>query len=265
MVGIQHATDHRALVRIEDIDPTEDPASIRAIADYLYSENVPFSLAVIPRFTDPFGSWGPAITIDLDDSPEVVSALNYAVSKGGTIIMHGYTHQYGMVANPTNGVSGVDSEFYIQQTVAGGDVVDVGPVPEDSVSWAQNRIDSGVDILNQSGFSRPAIWETPHYLASDLDHQVFAANFDTSYERFTNTYFPYVINKSVYGGRVIPENLGYLSFGVLTPQLLINRSDKNLAICPVSGLAAGAHTVGGQVADNAGNTTPVSFEFLVMP
>ncbi len=230
MLGIQHAASHKALVRIEDIDATEDPARIRAIADYLYSESVPFSLAVIPSFRDPLGAWGPPMTKEIYQSPELVSALNYAVTKGGTIIMHGYTHQYGTVANPTNGVSGVDSEFYIQQTDATGQINDIGPVPEDSPAWVQGRIDSGLGILQTAGFARPRIWETPHYLAADADYPVFTSNFDAIYERFDYIYFPYIINRTEYGGRLIPENLGYISGTDSPPSLLINRAGKNLAI-----------------------------------
>ncbi len=230
MVGIQHAVSHRAMVRIEDVDPTEDPAKIRAIADYLSSQNVPFSLAVIPRFTDPLGAWGPVMTLDLDQSPDLVSALSYAQSKGGTLIMHGYTHQYGAVANPTNGVTGVDCEFYIQQADSGGNIIVASPVPEDSTAWAQGRIDGSATIFNRAGFPRPFIWETPHYLASNLDEQVFSDSFGVVYERFANAYFPYTINRTVYGSRLIPENLGYIEPGVISAQTIINRADKNLVV-----------------------------------
>lgn len=230
MLDIEHATNHKALVRIEDIDPTEDPIRIRAIADYLNSENVPFSLAVIPRFTDPLGAWGTPQTIDLYEKPDLVSALNYAVSRGGTIIMHGYTHQYGVVANPTNGVTGVDSEFFIQKIDGSGNISDEGPVPEDSINWVQGRIDSGVGILSQAGFPRPFIWETPHYLASDLDNKVFSDNFRVVYQRNSDIYFPYVINKTVHGTTLLPENLGYIEPGVIKPQTLINRADKELVV-----------------------------------
>lgn len=230
MVGIDHATSHRALVRIEDIDYLEDPARIRAIANYLSSQNVPFALGVTPRFADPFGAWGPPQTLDISDNPELVSALNYAVSKGGTIVMHGFTHQYDGFANPYNGVTGLDSEFYIQQIDSFGNIYNISPVPEDSTEWVQGRIDSGLDIFAKAGLPRPLIWETPHYLASDLDHQVFSSNFSISYDRFANTYFPFVINRSIYGSKVIPENLGYLSPGLTTPSMLISRADKNLVI-----------------------------------
>jgi len=230
MVGVPHSVGHKALVRIEDVNPSDDPAAIRAIADYLYSQNVPFSIGVTPRFADPLGAWGPPGNIDLADRPALVSALNYAVSKGATIIMHGYTHQYDSIANPTNGVTGVDCEFYLEHLDTFGNIVFGGAVPEDSAAWAQGRVDSSAALFAQAGLPRPGIWETPHYLASDVDYQVFSDDFGILYERFANTHFPYVINRTVYGSRLIPENLGYLSPGIITPQTIINRADRYLAI-----------------------------------
>lgn len=230
MVGIDHPESHRAMVRIEDVDPTEDPARVRAIADYLESEGVPFSLAVIPRFEDPLGAWGAPRSIGMSERPELVSALNYAVAKGGTIILHGYTHQYGSTANPWNGVTGVDSEFYIQGRDGAGNVVSVGPVPEDSVPWAEGRIDAGLAELEVAGLPRPLVWETPHYLASDLDNQVFAARFGVVYQRFADAYFPYVIEQSVYGSRVLPENMGFVDATLAPPQVMIGRAERNLAV-----------------------------------
>ena len=46
---------HRALVRIEDVGPDADPAELRAVADYLSSKKVPFTVAVYPRYRDPKG------------------------------------------------------------------------------------------------------------------------------------------------------------------------------------------------------------------
>src|SRR5260370_40828825 len=46
---------HLGLVRLEDVNPTTDPAILMQIADYLSSQNVPFSVNVIPQYTDPNG------------------------------------------------------------------------------------------------------------------------------------------------------------------------------------------------------------------
>lgn len=229
MVDLQHPAEHKALVRIEDIDAYEDPAKVRAIADYLNSQGVPFSLGVIPRFTDPLGVLGPPSTIDIDTKPELISALRYAISKGGTVVLHGYTHQYDTVANPTNGLTGEDAEFYIESIDGGGNLIYVSPVPEDSVSWVQDRIDNGRAIFTRAGLPQPQIWETPHYIASDLDYQVFGSNFSAVYQSFDN-FFPYPLHRTVYGSPLIPENLGYISPPGLTSQMVINLADKNLGI-----------------------------------
>src|SRR5207248_6421115 len=48
---------HRALVRLEDINPTNDPAQLRAAADWLASQGVPFGFGVSPRYLDPTGHY----------------------------------------------------------------------------------------------------------------------------------------------------------------------------------------------------------------
>ena len=42
----------------------------------------------------------------------MVGALKYMQTHGGTLLEHGYTHQFGNVANPYDGVSANDFEFY---------------------------------------------------------------------------------------------------------------------------------------------------------
>ena len=134
----QAATRHRALARIEDVGPDSDPAELRAVTDYLYAEKVPFSVAVYSRYRNPKGvnTGGKAEDYSLASKPLVVSALKYMQSKGGTLIMHGYTHQYGNVANPYDGVSANDFEFYAAHIDANNNVIYDGPVPTDSAAYA---------------------------------------------------------------------------------------------------------------------------------
>ncbi|MFG2039257.1 DUF2334 domain-containing protein [Dactylosporangium sp. NPDC048998] len=90
------AARHRALVRIEDVGPDADPAELRAVTDYLYGKRIPFTVAVYSRYRDPKGvnNNGKAQDYTLQQRPLVVSALKYMQSKGGTLLMHGYTHQH---------------------------------------------------------------------------------------------------------------------------------------------------------------------------
>ncbi len=230
MLGVTPPNTKRAICRIEDVDATADPAQLRAIADYLYSKNVPFAVSVIPVYNDPLGYWngGVAESARLSREPQVVDALKYMVSKGGKIVLHGYTHQYDSTPNPYNGVTGDDFEFYRLQLDAGGSTVYVGPVPGDSSKWAGDRVRNGLRELRAAGLTAVA-WETPHYAASAADYKAFASIMPTTIQRvlyfdlrlpaagfkgdgeptyFGGQFFPYVINNDLYGQKVLPENLG---------------------------------------------------------
>ena len=142
LLNISHPESHQALLRIEDVSPLADPELLRAIADYLNSQNVPFLVCVIPEYRDPLGTYNGGVpkTVKLEDSPAVVDALRYMVARGGQIVLHGLTHQYDTVVNPYSGVSAEDYEFYRVTLDAGGKVVLQGPVTEDSAAWARERV-----------------------------------------------------------------------------------------------------------------------------
>ena len=105
---------HLALVRLEDVNGTSSPAQIDAITSYLSSQGVPFSINVIPQYLDPNGvnNNGVPVSQSIGQSPSMVAALRNAEAHGATLIQEGYTHQYSNVANPYDGVSGDDAEFY---------------------------------------------------------------------------------------------------------------------------------------------------------
>jgi uncharacterized protein YdaL len=221
----------RALVRIEDVGADASPTRLRAIADYLYSKHVPFSVAVIPFYVDPNGTYNNGVPVQrhLYQSSGVVNALRYMQARGGTLLMHGYTHQYSNVANPYSGASGDDFEFYRAHISPDNYVTYDSPVAEDSALWAQGRIASGQQEFAQAGFAVPNIFEAPHYAASAIDYQVFQPAFTARYDRglyaagwcpngtcgsgipdYTRIYgqfYPYLV-RDIYGSVVIPEQLG---------------------------------------------------------
>ncbi len=247
-------TRHRALVRIEDVGPDADPAELRAVADYLYSQRVPFTVAVYPRYRDPNGvnNGGRAEDYTLRQRPRVVRALRYMQARGGTLLMHGYTHQYGNVANPYDGVSGNDFEFYAAHVDAADQVIYDGPVPGDSATWAAGRVTAGLREFSRAGLAQPTIFEFPHYAGSDADYRAVAARFGTRYERglyFPGTlsggtpdyarmvgqFFPYTV-RDVYGTAVVPENIGnvepepYNTHPARLPADLLASAQRNLAV-----------------------------------
>lgn len=219
------AERHRAVLRLEDVNPLSSPARLRDIADSLAKRGVPFSVAVIPVFTDPRGaqSGGRPVRVRLEDAPEVVAALRYMLAHGGSLVLHGYTHQYGAVTNPYSAVSGADFEFYRAHVDERDHVQLDGPVAEDSEAWATERIDNALAEVAKAGLPRPLMFEYPHYAGSPVDSRAIARKIDASFQRevfFAGTLsgkedtqhslallFPFVV-KDIYGWRVVPENLG---------------------------------------------------------
>jgi uncharacterized protein YdaL len=245
---------HRAMVRLEDVGPDADPQDLIDAADYLSSQGVPFSFGVYSVYKDPNNVNGRGTTIRMRDAKDVVAAINYMISKGGTMIMHGYTHQYEALANPYNGISGDDFEFFTAHVDAENYVRFDGPVPNDSATWALGRVDAAAAELKAARLPQPTIFEFPHYAGSGVDYRAIRTRFTTRYERslyFTGAltggpdgtdvskmvgqFFPYVVN-DVYGSKVLPENLGNYEpteenhHPPRSPQQIIETAKRNLAV-----------------------------------
>ncbi|HUI29192.1 MAG TPA: DUF2334 domain-containing protein [Candidatus Acidoferrales bacterium] len=196
----EHNEFHPALIRIEDVHPMEDPDNIRKISDLLYSEGVPFLIAVVPFYIDPSDNE----RVALSDKPDMVDALRYAEAHGATIVMHGDTHQY-------HGVTASDFEFW--------DEAGNRPIRDDNAGYVQQKLETGIEELMRNGVY-PLAWETPHYGASEVDYAAIAKVFSTTVEQRIvmndldySQFFPYEIYQDMYGEKIIPENLGYVPLG----------------------------------------------------
>lgn len=231
---------HVALVRLEDVNATSDPTALDNVTRYLASQGVPFSVNVIPEYTDPNGYYNDGIpfTETLAQAPALVKALKYAEANGGSLNEEGYTHQYSNVDNPYDGVSGDDAEFYRAQCTTTQNppytyvspcqntdwVTWENPVPGDSQSWALSRVQAGQALFTAAGLTPPTIWVTPHYFASVADYNAIDSVIKTRYEReifvsgqlsgqplnygrIFGQFFPYQVY-DLYGEKIIPENLG---------------------------------------------------------
>nr|WP_272881671.1 polysaccharide deacetylase family protein [Fundidesulfovibrio soli] len=217
------AEKHQAVLRIEDVHTHQDPAQLRAIADYLHSRKIPFAISVIPQYEDPRHVYEKPYSSTWSDVPEVLAAVQYMTRRGGRVIMHGYTHQYSNAKNPETGVSADDWEFYRVTRKADGSTRYVGFIPEDSEQWATDRLTQGLSLLKKSNLY-PVAWLTPHYLASPTDYAVFNRFFPLALDRgvyfvqdsngkyqFREQYAPYTIDRDAYGTKRLPETCNYIS------------------------------------------------------
>lgn len=221
------ATSHRALVRLEDVSAVTTVSSMKSLTDYLFSKRVPFSIATIPLYKDPLGAYNGGVpqTIHLAQATGLKQALNYALARGGKIVMHGYTHQYNSVPNTENAVSANDYEFWYKPQER--------PVDEDSTPWAAGRLSAGLLELSQNGYT-PFAWEAPHYQSSPLAMKAVPPLFKKTYQRVVyytsdtpnvnanvpnkdfevGQFFPYIIKSDYYGQLVLPENLGNVEYNI---------------------------------------------------
>ncbi|MBC6981291.1 DUF2334 domain-containing protein [Caulobacter sp. 17J80-11] len=243
---------HRALVRIEDVGPEADPDRLRRIADLLFAEGVPFQVAVYDTYRDPMGrfSGGRPTSFTLKDRPLVVQALRYMVASGGTLVMHGHTHQTDVRPNPFGEVSGGDYEFYGATADAGGRMTLDGPLPDDDESAWQARLDEGLEVWRRAGLARPRIFTTPHYAASPAAYAAIGSRLPVQYEQVNyfpgeragrpdlrrpfHQFVPYPV-RDIRGAVVVPENLGrpapdQAAAGGRTVEAVIGSAERNLAV-----------------------------------
>lgn len=213
---------HRAMIRLEDVGPAEDPDNLRAIADVLAQRGIPFSVATYPVWRDPAEVWEYGPELRLSDAPEVIDALEYVEARNGTLILHGYTHQRGSGPNPYDGTSGADYEFFSAHVDENDYVVEDGPLPRELIDSTPLRIRDAMTEMVAAGFEVPTVFEFPHYAAAEDDYRVIAPMFEARFERslyflqdteappdstWLNQWYPYPVVDS-YGELVLPENLG---------------------------------------------------------
>ena len=192
-----HEESHSAIVRIEDVTPLDDPEKIRDITDYLSERGIPFLIGVVPFYVDPIGG----VRISLSDKPDMVDALHYVEYNGGTIVMHGVTHQY-------KDVTASDFEFWDANLNL--------PIQDEDANLINRKIEMGLGEFSKNGL-HPLLWETPHYTASNILYKTISEYFSTAIEQRLSIenpdysqFFPYVIYKDLYGQKIYPENLGYI-------------------------------------------------------
>lgn len=213
---------HRVLLRLEDIGPQADPAQLRQIADLLAADRIPFSVALYPLYLGPV-SQHPRAQIWLRDRPKLVEALKYMLSKGGSLVLHGYTHQLGDSPNPDDGQSGEDYEFLRVHYDARRHLA-FSPPADNEAAWVRNRMEMSLAAIRAAGLPAPEIWQFPEYAASPTGYRVAAAEFLARFERgnyaegppgredlrtLVEQSPPYLV-WDVYGGPVLPETLGYV-------------------------------------------------------
>lgn len=167
-----------AVFRVEDVSSLSSATRLDELSSFLRENGVPFSVALIPVFADPLGVTRvkpPPSGLALKDDPELLKTVELLESRGASWVWHGVTHQLGEGPNPNSGVSGDDFEFWDMRTEE--------PVEGETALSLLERLDQGWAAMSGTP-ARTALWETPHYRASTLDHYLFARVFPWTTGRF---------------------------------------------------------------------------------
>lgn len=164
------ASGTAALIRLEDVAAGEVLLNneclerMKALADYLYSEDVKFHIAWIPRYKDPKnGIDNNLLEIKNMKNAQFISMLDYMIFRGGVIGLHGYTHQHD------DEISTVSSELSKNYN---NDVASTTKIIEASIETA-NKLNIPFSFF-----------ESPHYAATRLQQSVIENYFSYVYEPY---------------------------------------------------------------------------------
>ncbi len=212
-----HSERHLALLRIEDVGPEDNPSFLKKIASFLSKEDIPFQISLIPFYKNPEEQYESR----LSQKPSLVQAIRFMVNKGGTVVLHGATHQL-------RGVSAEDYEFW--------DDISGKPVSNESPDWVEERIKLALSECIKNGIY-PLAWETPHYSGSRNVYTTISKYFTTFNDRImaveisgTQQIFPYESKLKDFNIFIVPENLGYVDIKNPEPEKIIQNAKNMLVV-----------------------------------
>ena len=212
-----HKEKRLAIVRLEDVHPLTPPDRLLAAAHFLHSHDIPFLIALVPFYVFP----EKGTFVSMSDKPEFIDTIKEMVALGGTVVLHGVTHQ-------RTGESTDDYEFW--------DPLNDSPIVDRTDAKTYARVTQGLQECLNNGIY-PLLWETPHYAASLADYQVFSQIFGAACERRqsankigTDQLLPYVIVKDLFGQVLVPENLGYVPLEDQTPEPIITAARRSTVV-----------------------------------
>ncbi len=202
-----------ALFRLEDFTAgdsylnAENMTKVKCMFDYLYFSNIKFHIAWISHFK------APTDNIDNDllkqnnmANAAFVNLLDYAISKGGRIGLHGYTHQNG------DGRSAVSMDL----------TKDCNNSEEEASKLIENAINTA------SALNIPVhFFESAHYTDTPLQQEVIKKYFKYAYEPYD-----YKNNNHIYRSDdtlFVPTPLGFVENEDTSPIVnALNSHKKNV-------------------------------------
>ncbi|MEK5183843.1 DUF2334 domain-containing protein [Solibacillus sp. FSL W7-1324] len=227
--NIEHDEIYPGYIRLEDVHPLTDPKPLKEIALMLKEKNIPYMVAVIPIYINPIT--GKRTTFA--DSPELLKVLKQIQKDGGSIILHGYTHQY-RASETGEGFEFWDVEnnspiyfpehekFKLKEledfSTRDEYIAYINELKVYEREYTETKINKGIDELAKYGLY-PLAFEAPHYTMSQYGYEILSGYFSTyvgqvqisdkDWEIMSDA--PYITSPSfLHGMNLLPETMGYI-------------------------------------------------------
>lgn len=226
---IEHEELHPGYIRLEDVHPLTDPLPFEEIAVMLKEKNIPYMVAVIPIYINPLT--GKRTTFA--DSPKLLKVLKQIQKDGGSIVLHGYTHQY-RASETGEGFEFWDVEnnspiyFPEYEKFKLKELKDfpareeyesyISELKEHEREYTETKINKGIEELAKYGLY-PLAFEAPHYTMSQYGYEIVSEYFsayvgqvqlsDKNWGIMSDS--PYITSPSfLHGMTLLPETMGYI-------------------------------------------------------
>lgn len=189
--------EEKVFIRIEDVNPLMDINKLKSIADFLYSEDIPFMISLVPAVIDTKTGY----TTGISDKKEFIETIKYMQKKGGAVILYGYTNQ-----NSKKEVIKEGYKFENQKEST--------PLNFDMEKYVYDKVGKNLDecVKNQI---YPLAFGAPHYDMDIREYKEFKKYFSTyvgqyqnNDKRFISKAYPYILKDTETFNILIPENLG---------------------------------------------------------
>lgn len=233
-----------SLIRFEDIAPgppyisAENLQKLQIIADYLQSQNVKFTISLIPRYVDPPSNYDKSILDSFD--PTIVafnSMLQYLQDHGGSFNLEGFTHQFG------DSVTGTP-EFWYDGCFSNCAPKDTSVACSEQMSfeksYASSRLRSALAVCQTAGRSINS-FVTPSGLAADVERCIISSWIGVYYEDIPGSTSGQITtideDEAFFRGiTYVPTPLGYVTGA--DPQGDVNRICQALDNFPAGDIAS---------------------------
>ncbi|MFJ8247054.1 DUF2334 domain-containing protein [Peribacillus asahii] len=227
--GKKQDTVHSGYIRLEDVNPLTPHEPLREIATLLKEKNIPYLVAVIPIHIDP--ETGKEHTFA--DSPELLKVLRGIQEDQGSIVMHGYTHQFRSsemgegfefwdVENNTPIYSDGSLDFKLRKEKEFHSKAEydryISGLQTFEREYIETKLNKGIEELTKYGLY-PLAFEAPHYTMSQNGYKVVSQYFSTYVGQLQLSdknwkamgTSPYITTPSMLNGmKLLPETLGYV-------------------------------------------------------